>query len=736
MSDQTRKISICFRIRGFGTGQPSPYAQSLTYRRSGDGLITWSQDGEDVTPALQEIPKSIKRSIDPFTGDVSIGMPTPLTLEYDDSIAQIFDPPLSAGTTASLTEDLPPDETTAVGIDQAGLDNTVVWIDREAIWLGDYDSQTGQYVIRGRDVWGLTTTSADPHEAGSQIFTAIPRWKSMEVELTVEDGDTQGGHLCGAGLIKDISASGPVAKLDVRDRLGPPLKASVGREQVNLLDIDGVTGTWYRKGGGEQPAQLSLDIPSDFESQVYPDFQGENRDLWVAVDGESLYFNPHKQTFGAPLAAGKDPGIDFGDGDTETPVQDAEVYEVIVGGDFLFDSEAAALPQQDVTDPMELVTSLYETAPSEGMWQPEWGLATNLWDDVPSTGPSMDRLILGGDGEVVDPWATFLEPMRFFGILTRVGIDDLSGGQKEIGYEGIRWGLPTVNNVDGISTTVSNVAHSITFEGRLDASYDEIEAQLGGTLGSKPRPVTATPVGLPDRAPWQEEDSTEVEIPWLNPENWDAIEPHLVSALYRHQQTWNRVSIDVPRYAPGGQIRDPQPGDWLEIDDLGVRGEYAAIDGERIDISAGAESVVAWVQSVELDIASQVFTIGALIPGTDPVLLRAPAPIIQSVQTDTPTSGTHTLNLDEEDPALLVGEELTFCHHTLTPISGEDPVIVSTTSTGDPSTIEVTGPAPSSAVEGSTARLSTYSEQDYGGSISEERTSIYFDLPDLDIYGV
>ena len=226
-----------------GAGQPDQFGQAGGYvfykgshapPSSALSVDTFSGSVEFDWLQCLKISSPKTDSVDPFTGELRGGDWT-FEVEGSDAIAQILQHTQTVPA-ALLTGDLTTAETD-IPLDDANLQNKVVWIGDEAILLSESYS-SGNYVGSTRAVFGST---AQEHTPGDYAFSWVPKWENRVVTVLRYDVDADTIDVVGKAFIDDITAPSPdTIQIQTSDYITRLLNAEVNRTPVNLNVTGGV----------------------------------------------------------------------------------------------------------------------------------------------------------------------------------------------------------------------------------------------------------------------------------------------------------------------------------------------------------------------------------------------------------------------------------------------------------------------------------------------------------------
>jgi len=419
-NNATKTSGYCFLY-----GSDSPHATSYEY----------------INGALASIPASIETTVNPTTGDLAVSA---FTFEFHatDEIAPLLlwqarEDLYRVGDSGGITDT----DTTITITDRNGaavafgLQNTVIWVGDECIKLGSYTGSGGVYNIQTRAFWNST---AQYHDEGRHIYTeningvGNPYIRFRAVRLILFDRDAQDERIIWRGYIDEVETSDDGTRISVSClELFAALKnATVNRESRNLAEE--VAGMVFGDPNGR------LYVTAQGYTEDEPAGKSATAVTWLQVD-DALTLHEYASglivpgTYGAPAALGS--GTEYEALDL-IGVQDAaqKIYQVfVVDSERPSQSSTASLSRP--THPLEIVLALLMSTygpASVGAqaWDGvsgNWGLGIpsdyidlDSWQSAIEANPdlSVDRLLLGWDGEPVNVWDTItsklLTPYGYF----------------------------------------------------------------------------------------------------------------------------------------------------------------------------------------------------------------------------------------------------------------------------------------------------------------------------------
>lgn len=407
MASRTKRVLLGFAFEGCGIST----AKSAGICLHDSAHPAPASSSYEWIPALAVTPSGLDTTINPYTGDWAVSSYT-VDISGSDRMRALF---FTEQHTPSGALDSALTSTAAtVPYDVPGLAGQVIWVNDEAILLGTYSSGVG-YTSSTRAYWG---TSRQFHIAGSYVYEdATPYWESRLVTMVEHDLSDGTETVRWRGLITDMRTdeSGARITIETIEILGALRDA-----QTNLDAVDWVPVGSPRYG-------FSKLFVAEWEPQVV---RGSTTALMQVGDNFIAGATLNSEGTGLLVPLSGTSGITQSELELEGKLP-SKVYEVCMLSSF------ATLPEP--AHPVAICLALL-TSTGKGhngdydILTERFGLGIDYldftrWTDAITAYPDLtiDRLLLGWNGEPVDVLQEAQKILRVFGFFITVTSTGLLG---------------------------------------------------------------------------------------------------------------------------------------------------------------------------------------------------------------------------------------------------------------------------------------------------------------------
>ena len=504
-------------------------------------------------PALAVTPSGLDTTINPYTGDWAVSSYT-VDISGSDRMRALF---FTEQHTPSGALDSALTSTAAtVPYDVPGLAGQVIWVNDEAILLGTYSSGVG-YTSSTRAYWG---TSRQFHIAGSYVYEdATPYWESRLVTMVEHDLSDGTETVRWRGLITDMRTDERGARITIEtiEILGALRDAQTNLDAVAWPVSRAInTATYARQITGWTPQVVRGATVGYF--QIGPDFIIE----------------------GAPDDAGTVTLVTSGFGLVGTVASEdttkdlSSVYEVCILQSF------ATLPEP--THPVAICLALLTSTgkghnTSYDILTERFGLGIDYldftkWTDAIAAYPdlSVDRLLLGWDGESVDVLQEVQAILRVYGFFITVTSTGL------LGLARLR--LLDIGDVDSVQSTTIYPDGPLQWLRSFGNAAQEVVAIVGGLPWEESSTIVLREARRSRRTALLGDARTyDIDLSILSPERVQVssressvLASSLASLLYLGIDAAPRLRVRVPDYRMSSTLTSLDLGDIIVIPSVEV----------------------------------------------------------------------------------------------------------------------------------------------------------------------
>lgn len=664
----TKRRLLGFAIEGVGLNTSKTGGLCLawgTHTPHPSSTLEWAS-------ALIDLPAGVATEVNPFTGEWSTSAHT-LRVDASDRLAQLL---MSDQRRASmrLAVALALPSTTSVSLDTTladALDGTVIWVDDEAILLGNHTS-AGTYISCTRGMWG---TQAVTHRAGALVYRRVPSWEHRLVRLVEHDVDAGEEVTRWRGLVRAIVAEGSTITIECDEYLAAITRAAVNRGARDLAL--GIGAQWETRGGR---TGISASAIAGYASTVRP-AGTSGLTCFVEVDGligsvtqERLDGSLRFEVAQGGWLFGQVPDVDA-EG-LFTPYE-GSIWEVLVvtPNPSLTSIDVGTYPDaHPLTVALVLLTS--SGTGRNGTFDvlgEAWGLGLDVVDlptwiaEIERT-PQLvvDHLVLGAGGEPVNVLQvvqdTLLRPFGYFLAVTVEGRLSLA-----------RLRMPTIADAQGAQAGASALPGTLRLDRALGQSAQEITATIGGTPGTGDgvQVTIKEPDRLTRRGLLGDVRQHKLDLQILRRQRLGSPRRSASFALAAYASllalgldTSPRLTVRVADHTITGTPA-PDLGVWIRLADLGPLQDAWLVDadGQRIEASDGA----AWIGLVigrDWSLTDHTYTLTLLMVGWRTgqyVRERAPAAVVTGIDGTDMTVEVDTFAGDASDAQTFsAGDEVRF----------------------------------------------------------------------------
>jgi hypothetical protein len=675
-------------------------------------------------------------SVNPFQGDINTSS-LDLRLHNTDELGERFRYQ-DTSPTVSVASDIDSSDT-SLDLSDTSLADSVVYINDETILLGSH-SGGGTYTGCTRGIWG---SPAQDHDAGNFVYTTgAPHWLGRRVEFIVHNLETAEERSVWPGYIRDIQTDGEgtVIGLSLGELVGAGknTEINVGAESLDHdLEVRvAANGRKYVTG--------SL-VPRDADSNVYittvretSEWASSGRYTWIQCDGALVLCRENTPVdFYPDLRLGSEVETDIDDGQLSAALEE-DVYELFVvcpAADALVQEEYSSTDWASSTGGLRNLDGFYDFGEETAVQHP-WSIALALinsgsqgaddlsvWEElkdlwgaglgwaVQEGSPSMvrtirqlieafphlrvDQLVLGWDGQPVNPWKVALYQLFLpFGLIPGVTKNGLPTFR--------RFGLMDIEQFnDALGNELTPILGKAQHKQAHGSTADRIVANVGELPWRKGDRIEDRISGNSRRASSiADQQKFELDYSVVAPENYESIAGNTLSLS-------RLAHYAMPRWV----LRF---NDW-DIDDLDYTvSEYVSLSKWPVQ---GSKPIDPETQEATLDVQGKAWACGLIIgrrPSFDdhsyeleilltaynvgqPARWRGPALVATSYTQLSTTTKIYTDNLsnfgfgDSDNEAFFVGDEVQGVNEDGTAGSFLNEEIVDISSDGTGEYIEVDG---------------------------------------------
>jgi len=642
-------------------------------------------------------------SVDPFQGDIGTSSLS-LTLHNSDAMAERFRFQ-DTSPSVSVSSDIDSADT-SLDLSDTTLAGGVVYINDETILLGTHTGG-GTYTGCTREIWG---SEAQDHDAGNFVYTkGAPHWRGRRVEFIVHNLETGEERSVWPGYIRDIDTDGEgtTIRLSLGELVGAGknTEVNVGAESLDHdLEVRvAANGRKYIAGSLiPQNASNSVYITSVRETS---EWASSGRYTWLQCEGALVLCRENTPIdFYPGLRLGSEVETDIDDGQLSAALEE-DVYEVFVvnpAADALVQDEYTGTDWASSTGGLRNLDGFYDFGEETAVQHP-WSVALallnsgsagaddlsvweelkNLWGAglgwaVQEGSPSMVRtirqlietypylrinqLVLGWDGEPVNPWKVALYQLFLpFGLIPGVTKNGLPTFR--------RFGLMDIEQYnDALGNELTPILGKAQHKQAHGSTADRIIARVGELPWRKGDRIEDRISGNSKRASSiADQQKFEIDYSVVAPENYETIAGNTLSQS-------RLAHYAMPRWV----LRF---NDW-DIDDLDYTvSEYVSLSKWPVK---GAKPIDPETQEATLDVQGKAWACGLIIgrrPAFEdhsyeleilltsynvnqPARWRGPSMVVTeyaqvSTTTKIYTDGTSNFGFDDSDnEAFFVGDEV------------------------------------------------------------------------------
>lgn len=633
-----RKRSMAIAIEGVGsdTSKSKGIAWAYGQRPTSGQLASIDYEwvgGAKTGSGLADPIRTISTSVDPFTAEVTSGGYM-ASMHFDDTVA-LHLARHETYTTLYLDSAITSSDTTVViqsdiilG-DENGLDGTVIWIDDEAILLGTESGSTGSYSGCTRNYF---STYAQPHDAGVLAFTSNPYLNGRRYKLLLFDHAGSGTLTeIDRGLIEVKSTSPDGTKFNLGCK---QLISAISGAEVNTSAVDlrrAWKGVCYEQEGFSkmQHASIALNLyggrygkrlakTGDAVHSQYYQVSGGVARLNVTtssgVDSTSFVNGEFVNLSGSAVEINVEDGSQHGDVEKNEPVHEIFYINRLAdesGGTVASPSDAysptrdlahptsgAQLIFHPIAIPLALMTSSPATSPASGGndfadvlgWQ--WGLGLP-YEDIDSNVETVledtremkvDQLLLGWDGQPINPWQVFKDLALLFGMMPSITTE----GKLDVR----RFRELTIGDLIEISSDSSRVLTAIPSTLSWTPSSVSAISQITGEVGGLPW-LTADRITVNSITTADDRPGASIRSKLQSSRTNSTLDFHPFRSL---NSARNRaISLVQLRYRPLPTLsikvngQSPQIGEVVQVSDIPVEDAwFPGSDGTRVAISSSS----------------------------------------------------------------------------------------------------------------------------------------------------